>query len=144
MSFTLLGKLTAKPQCSFHRRAFSTIFSSPVRRKGDLKALERTKITLLHVLGLAAGREYGFSNRSDGFVSVKRLVCLLTLASTPKLIFSSSLVKPSRIPISGHGSTSKYCGKWPKAPFCSWVWPEKRGWYVVDKGEAMGCMWNLP
>jgi hypothetical protein len=73
-------------------RPYSTIFSSP-RRRIDVAAFDNMKATLLYVLHSEAGREHGFGNRDDGYVSVKRLVSSpLALRDAPFSVFLLSLI----------------------------------------------------
>jgi RNA:NAD 2'-phosphotransferase (TPT1/KptA family) len=87
MSFRLLGRIPQRPCILYQKYDFqrtypySTIFSPPKRRQIDYKALEKLKKTLLYVLRTAAGREHGFGNTDDGYISVKRLVSLSSFCS---------------------------------------------------------------
>ena len=81
MSFGLFARILERQSCILYKKyafqssqPYSTIFSPPKRRSIDYKAFENLKTTMLYVLRSAVGKEHGFGNRDDGYVSVKRLV----------------------------------------------------------------------
>ena len=77
-------------ECPKYVQPYSTIFSTP-KRQIDAQAFRNMKTTLLYVLRSHAGREHGFRNRDDGYVSVKQLVSppLLSVMCLPQRLYSA-------------------------------------------------------